>query len=122
MPLKLTEKYEKVKLLPLRSDIIINMPPLKRFSKDVKWMTGRKPNLYWQITWRFISPLLLLIVFVAFVTLQIQKPASYAAWNPKYVCSQIFSKLLIKARLVYFSPLPDPLKSLSSTVYLHNAA
>ncbi|NXW03510.1 S6A18 protein, partial [Fregetta grallaria] len=57
---------------------------IKRFSKDVKWMTGRKPNLYWQITWRFISPLLLLIVFVAFVTLQIQKPPSYAAWNPKY--------------------------------------
>ncbi|XP_074731915.1 sodium-dependent neutral amino acid transporter B(0)AT3-like isoform X2 [Strix uralensis] len=57
---------------------------IKRFSKDVKWMTGRKPNLYWQITWRFISPLLLLIVFVAFVTLQIQKPPSYTAWNPKY--------------------------------------
>ncbi|XP_074680545.1 sodium-dependent neutral amino acid transporter B(0)AT3-like isoform X2 [Strix aluco] len=57
---------------------------IKRFSKDVKCMTGRKPNLYWQITWRFISPLLLLIVFVAFVTLQIQKPPSYTAWNPKY--------------------------------------
>ncbi|NXS49809.1 S6A18 protein, partial [Balaeniceps rex] len=57
---------------------------IKRFSKDVKWMTGRKPNLYWQTTWRFISPLLLLIVFVAFVTLQIQKPPTYAAWNPKY--------------------------------------
>ncbi|XP_064362813.1 sodium-dependent neutral amino acid transporter B(0)AT3-like isoform X2 [Dromaius novaehollandiae] len=57
---------------------------IKRFSKDVKWMTGRQPNLYWQITWRFISPLLLLIVFVAFVAIQIQKPPSYAAWNPKY--------------------------------------
>ncbi|XP_048795302.1 inactive sodium-dependent neutral amino acid transporter B(0)AT3 isoform X2 [Lagopus muta] len=57
---------------------------IKRFSKDVKWMTGRKLNLYWQITWRFISPLLLLIVFVAFVTLQIQKTPTYAAWNPKY--------------------------------------
>ncbi|NWH56076.1 S6A18 protein, partial [Geococcyx californianus] len=57
---------------------------IKRFGKDVKWMTGRKLNLYWQITWRFISPLLLLIVFMAFVTLQIQKPPSYAAWNPKY--------------------------------------
>ena len=100
MCLKLIEKYEKVKLLPLRSDIIINMPPLKRFSKDVKWMTGRKPNLYWQITWTFISPLLLLIVFVAFVTLQIQKPPSYAAWNPKYVSFQIFSKLLDRKSVV----------------------
>lgn len=115
-------KHEKVKQLPLRSDIIVNMPPLKRFSKDVKWMTGRNPNLYWQITWRFISPLLLLIVFVAFVTLQIQKPPSYAAWNPKYVRSQLFSKVLINARVVYFSPLPDPLKSLLSTAYPRNAA
>ncbi|NXX79231.1 S6A18 protein, partial [Urocolius indicus] len=57
---------------------------IKRFSKDVKRMTGRKPNLYWQMTWKFISPLLLLIVFVAFVTLQTNKPPSYAAWNPKY--------------------------------------
>lgn len=111
-----------MKLLPLRFDIIINMPPLKRFSKDVKWMTGRKPNLYWQITWRFISPLLLLIVFVAFVTLQIQKPSSYAAWNPKHVCSQIFSKFLINGRVVHFSPLPHPLKSLLSAAYLRNAA
>lgn len=57
---------------------------IKRFSKDMKWMAGRKLNLYWQITWKFISPLLLLIVFVAFVTLQIQKMPTYAAWNPKY--------------------------------------
>ncbi|NXV78578.1 S6A18 protein, partial [Atlantisia rogersi] len=63
---------------------VVYVYKIKRFSKDVKMMTGRKPNLYWQITWRFISPLLLLIVFVAFVILQIQKPPSYAAWNPEY--------------------------------------
>ncbi|XP_071409658.1 sodium-dependent neutral amino acid transporter B(0)AT3-like isoform X2 [Pithys albifrons albifrons] len=63
---------------------VVYIYKIERFSKDVKWMTGRKLNLYWQITWRFISPLLLLIVFTAFVTLQMQKPPSYAAWNPKY--------------------------------------
>ncbi|NXP73610.1 S6A18 protein, partial [Ramphastos sulfuratus] len=63
---------------------VVYIYKIKRFSKDLKRMTGRKPNLYWQITWRFISPLLLLIVFVAFVTLQIQKSPTYAAWNPKY--------------------------------------
>ncbi|NXO28190.1 S6A18 protein, partial [Cisticola juncidis] len=63
---------------------VVYIYKIKRFSKDVEWMTGRKLNLYWQITWRFISPLLLLIVFMAFVTLQMQKPPSYAAWNPKY--------------------------------------
>ncbi|KAJ7410722.1 Sodium-dependent neutral amino acid transporter B(0)AT3 [Pitangus sulphuratus] len=63
---------------------VVYVYKIKRFSKDVKWMTGRKLNLYWQITWRFISPLLLLTVFMAFVTLQMLKPPSYAAWNPKY--------------------------------------
>lgn len=111
---KLLENYEKVKVLPLRSNIIANMAPLKRFSKDVKRMTGRKPNLYWQITWKFISPLLLLIVFVAFVTLQIQKPPSYAAWNPKYVCfltsnkskSCIFFSLTISFKIMAIYCLP----------------
>ncbi|XP_002187681.2 sodium-dependent neutral amino acid transporter B(0)AT3 isoform X1 [Taeniopygia guttata] len=63
---------------------VVYIYKIKRFSEDVEWMTGRKLNLFWQITWRFISPLLLLIVFMAFVTLQMQKPPSYTAWNPKY--------------------------------------
>uniref|UniRef100_A0A8C0GSG1 Transporter n=1 Tax=Chelonoidis abingdonii TaxID=106734 RepID=A0A8C0GSG1_CHEAB len=63
---------------------------IKRFSDDVKWMTGRQPNFYWQVSWRIISPLLMLTVFIAFVTLQTQKQPSYAAWNPKYVCCPIF--------------------------------
>uniref|UniRef100_A0A452HRA2 Transporter n=1 Tax=Gopherus agassizii TaxID=38772 RepID=A0A452HRA2_9SAUR len=50
---------------------------IKRFSDDVKWMTGRQPNFYWQVSWRIISPLLMLTVFIAFVTLQTQKQPSY---------------------------------------------
>ncbi|XP_024050852.1 sodium-dependent neutral amino acid transporter B(0)AT3-like [Terrapene carolina triunguis] len=57
---------------------------IKRFSDDVKWMTGRQPNFYWQVSWRIISPLLMLTVFIAFVTLQTQEQPSYGAWNPKY--------------------------------------
>lgn len=91
------------------------MTSFTRFSEDVEWMTGRKLNLYWQITWRFISPLLLLIVFMAFVTLQMQKPPSYTAWNPKYVCAQIF--LALKGKIIYFPPLQDPLILLLSSAY-----
>lgn len=98
---QLIGNYKKGNCYYSRSDIIINMPSFTRFSKDVEWMTGRKLNLYWQITWRFISPLLLLIVFMAFVILQTQKPPSYTAWNPKYVCCQIFLELLIKGRIIF---------------------
>lgn len=57
----------------------------KRFSDDVEWMTGHRPNLYWQATWRVISPLMLLVVFLAYVVVQAQKNPTYEAWNPNYV-------------------------------------
>ncbi|XP_072536741.1 sodium-dependent neutral amino acid transporter B(0)AT3-like [Salminus brasiliensis] len=57
----------------------------KRFSDDVEWMTGHRPNLYWQATWRVISPLMLLMVFLAYVVVQAQENPTYEAWNPNYV-------------------------------------
>ncbi|XP_041104372.1 sodium-dependent neutral amino acid transporter B(0)AT3-like [Polyodon spathula] len=56
-----------------------------RFNDDIEWMTGRRPNLYWQATWRVISPLMLLIVFLAYIVVQVQQPATYEAWNPNYI-------------------------------------
>lgn len=56
-----------------------------RFSDDIEWMTGRRPNLYWQATWRVISPLMLLVVFLAYVVVQAQENPTYEAWNPSYV-------------------------------------
>ncbi|XP_019395909.1 PREDICTED: sodium-dependent neutral amino acid transporter B(0)AT3 isoform X1 [Crocodylus porosus] len=57
---------------------------IKRFSDNIKWMTGRQPNLYWQVMWKIISPLLMLTVFLAFVSIQVQKQPTYGAWNPEY--------------------------------------
>ncbi|XP_033034612.1 inactive sodium-dependent neutral amino acid transporter B(0)AT3 isoform X3 [Trachypithecus francoisi] len=57
---------------------------MKRFCDDIAWMTGRRPSPYWRLTWRVVSPLLLLTIFVAYITLLSQKPLSYRAWNPKY--------------------------------------
>uniref|UniRef100_A0A3B5B435 Transporter n=1 Tax=Stegastes partitus TaxID=144197 RepID=A0A3B5B435_9TELE len=58
---------------------------INRFNDDIEWMTGRRPNIYWQATWRFISPFLLLVVFVAYVVTEAEQPATYNAWNPDYV-------------------------------------
>ncbi|XP_054841805.1 inactive sodium-dependent neutral amino acid transporter B(0)AT3 [Eublepharis macularius] len=57
---------------------------IKRFSSNVKWMTGREPNFYWRVTWRIISPLLMLTVFVAYLAFQTQRQPGYGAWNPNY--------------------------------------
>ena len=60
-------------------------PYALRFNDDIEWMTGRRPNIYWQATWRFISPFMLLVVFVAFVVVEAEKRPTYNAWNPDYV-------------------------------------
>ncbi|KAM3614300.1 uncharacterized protein V6R79_012421 [Siganus canaliculatus] len=58
---------------------------INRFSDDIEWMTGRRPNLYWQATWRVISPLMLLVVFVAYVVVEAEQQPTYNSWNPDYV-------------------------------------
>uniref|UniRef100_A0A3B3Q6G4 Transporter n=1 Tax=Paramormyrops kingsleyae TaxID=1676925 RepID=A0A3B3Q6G4_9TELE len=58
---------------------------MNKFSEDIEYMTGRRPNLYWQANWRVISPLMLLVVFVAYVVVQAEQQPTYAAWNPNYV-------------------------------------
>ncbi|TNN78384.1 Solute carrier family 40 member 1 [Liparis tanakae] len=61
---------------------------INRFNDDIEWMTGRRPNIFWQATWRFISPLMLLVVFVAYVVVEAEKRPTYNTWNPEYEMSQ----------------------------------
>lgn len=48
-------------------------------------MTGRRPGLYWRLTWKVVSPLLLLTIFVAYVAVLARAPLSYRAWDAQYV-------------------------------------
>ncbi|XP_043832511.1 inactive sodium-dependent neutral amino acid transporter B(0)AT3 [Dromiciops gliroides] len=63
---------------------VIYVYGMKRFCDDVEWMTGRRPNFYWKVTWKIISPLLLLIIFVSYIILMTQKQPTYGSWNPQY--------------------------------------
>ena len=48
-------------------------------------MTGRMPGLYWQITWRFIGPVLITLLLVAsIIKRSLDKPA-YNAWDADQV-------------------------------------
>uniref|UniRef100_A0A8C8WL53 Transporter n=1 Tax=Panthera leo TaxID=9689 RepID=A0A8C8WL53_PANLE len=58
---------------------------VQRFSDDIESMTGRRPGLYWQVTWKVVSPLLLLTIFVAYVATLARTPLSYKAWDTQYV-------------------------------------
>ncbi|KAM9775946.1 sodium-dependent neutral amino acid transporter B(0)AT1-like [Syngnathus typhle] len=70
---------------------------MRNFSEDIYFMTGKRPNIYWRFCWTFISPLMLLVVLIAYVVLQAQKHPTYPAWNPAY---ELFPKTETK-------PYPD---------------
>ncbi|XP_071230544.1 inactive sodium-dependent neutral amino acid transporter B(0)AT3 [Salvelinus alpinus] len=56
-----------------------------RFSDDLEFMTGHRPNIFWKGCWLVISPLMLFVVLVAYVAVQAQTHPTYPAWNPDYV-------------------------------------
>ncbi|KAL7868899.1 hypothetical protein SRHO_G00102830 [Serrasalmus rhombeus] len=45
-------------------------------------MIGHKPNFFWQATWRVISPLIVLIIFLFYLVSMATKELTYIAWNP----------------------------------------
>uniref|UniRef100_A0A8D0A4D9 Solute carrier family 6 member 18 n=1 Tax=Sander lucioperca TaxID=283035 RepID=A0A8D0A4D9_SANLU len=58
---------------------------MKNFSEDIYFMTGNRPNIFWKACWMVISPLMLLVVLIAYVVVQAQTTPSYPTWNPAYV-------------------------------------
>ncbi|XP_055703632.1 sodium-dependent nutrient amino acid transporter 1-like isoform X2 [Phlebotomus papatasi] len=50
-----------------------------RFCRDIEFMIGKRPGMYWRLTWGFITPLLLLTIFI--YTLAIYSPLTYRGQN-----------------------------------------
>ncbi|XP_065484194.1 sodium-dependent neutral amino acid transporter B(0)AT1 [Caloenas nicobarica] len=55
-----------------------------RFNKDIEFMIGHKPNIFWQITWRVISPLIMLVIFFFYFVVTVSKELLYSIWDPSY--------------------------------------
>uniref|UniRef100_A0A4W4GHQ0 Transporter n=1 Tax=Electrophorus electricus TaxID=8005 RepID=A0A4W4GHQ0_ELEEL len=56
---------------------------IDRFNKDIEFMIGHKPNIFWQATWRVISPLIVLVIFLFYLVSTATKELTYIAWNPE---------------------------------------
>ncbi|XP_059366336.1 sodium-dependent neutral amino acid transporter B(0)AT1-like [Carassius carassius] len=56
---------------------------IDRFNDDIKFMIGHKPNLFWQATWRLVSPLIVLLIFLFYFITTISKELTYIAWDPQ---------------------------------------
>lgn len=54
---------------------------IQRFSDDIEYMTGSKPNVFWKVCWMFITPAAMFTILVASIVLMSQGKASYYAWN-----------------------------------------
>ena len=48
-------------------------------------LLGSRPGLYWQLMWRFISPLLMLAIISSSTYSMFSKHPTYSAWNEKLV-------------------------------------
>ncbi len=59
-----------------------------RFNEDLEFMVGRKPSIFWQVSWRFISPLIVLVILVFYLVTQAQEKLTYLVWDPKSVSTQ----------------------------------
>uniref|UniRef100_A0A8C2WPV5 Transporter n=1 Tax=Cyclopterus lumpus TaxID=8103 RepID=A0A8C2WPV5_CYCLU len=53
-----------------------------RFNEDLEYMVGHKPGIFWQVTWRFISPLIVLVILVFYMVTQTQEELTYLVWDP----------------------------------------
>ncbi|KFV14586.1 Sodium-dependent neutral amino acid transporter B(0)AT1, partial [Pterocles gutturalis] len=57
---------------------------IDRFNKDIEFMIGHKPNIFWQITWRVVSPLIMLVIFFFYFVVKVNEELFYSVWDPSY--------------------------------------
>ena len=48
-------------------------------------MTGVRPGWYWQIMWRFVSPVLMVVVIGSSIYFMFTNKPTYAAWDGEKV-------------------------------------
>ncbi|XP_061520450.1 sodium-dependent neutral amino acid transporter B(0)AT1-like [Phycodurus eques] len=62
---------------------VIYIYGIDRFNKDIEFMIGHKPNIFWQVTWRVVSPLIMVFILVFYFVTQVTKSLTYLTWNPE---------------------------------------
>ncbi|XP_055693760.1 sodium-dependent neutral amino acid transporter B(0)AT3 isoform X1 [Lutzomyia longipalpis] len=53
----------------------------EKFSEDIYQMTGYRPGLYWQATWRYIGPAIMICILSSSVLFMIMDNPTYKAWS-----------------------------------------
>ncbi|KAF4528110.1 hypothetical protein B566_EDAN016591 [Ephemera danica] len=53
----------------------------KKFTQDIYEMTGYRPGLYWQLTWRFLGPIIMFTILSTSIIFRIINRPTYHAWH-----------------------------------------
>ncbi|KAM7372944.1 hypothetical protein PAMP_007832 [Pampus punctatissimus] len=64
---------------------VIYIYGIDRFNKDIEFMIGHKPNIFWQVTWRVVSPLIMVVILVFYFVTQVTKSLTYLVWDQEAV-------------------------------------
>lgn len=51
----------------------------------MEFMVGHKPNIFWQATWRVLSPLILFVILVFYLIKTVSTKPTYIVWDPDSV-------------------------------------
>lgn len=60
---------------------VIYIYGIDRFNKDIEFMVGHRPNIFWQVTWRVISPLIMIVILIFYFVTQVTKSFTYLVWD-----------------------------------------
>ncbi|XP_069032841.1 sodium-dependent neutral amino acid transporter B(0)AT1-like [Embiotoca jacksoni] len=60
---------------------VIYIYGIDRFNEDIEFMIGHKPNIFWQVTWRVISPLIMIVILIFYFVTQVTKTLTYLVWD-----------------------------------------
>lgn len=62
-------------------------------------MTGQRPNCYWLMMWRYLSPAAIVVILLASIIKMAVSGITYDAWNAVTVSICKYSK---KLKLIYY--------------------
>ncbi|XP_065167556.1 sodium-dependent neutral amino acid transporter B(0)AT3 isoform X2 [Atheta coriaria] len=52
----------------------------EKFTQDIYDMTGYRPGIFWQVTWRFLAPLIMGVILISSIVFMVINNPSYSAW------------------------------------------
>ena len=87
---KLKERHSN-DVIDLTQMSILNL--FSRFADDIEYMTGSRPNLFWMVCWKYVSPVALIVILISSFYNIIKETPQYELYVgcPQQLVSSVFS-------------------------------